>query len=198
MQEKRWRKGRETGRWETAIAGKSGGGGGDVGGPSSPRPSCSSFALGWSKGSPHAPILGAQPEHLPSPCLTPHHSKTCQRIPPLRGVVEPCSLELLRQTGRVPGAMLLGNMAQGPSLSPEPPPRVGLGTHWGPTWGPDPPSSHLAQPWQASSLYSLDPCTTRSLKGRENSFAEHRCLPGLPSSFPRSWILAYSGETLNS
>lgn len=157
-------------------------------------------ALPWvgAREAPMPPSWVLSQSICPPPVLLPTTARLASGYPLLGGVVEPCSLELLRQTGRVPGAMLLGNMAQGPSLSPEPPPRVGLGTHWGPTWGPDPPSSHLAQPWQASSLYSLDPCTTRSLKGRENSFAEHRCLPGLPSSFPRSWILAYSGETLNS
>lgn len=166
--------------------------------PILPKAILQQLCPGLEQGKPPCPHPGCSARAFALPLS---YSPPQQDLPadtPSWGGVEPCSLELLRQTGRVPGAMLLGNMAQGPSLSPEPPPRVGLGTHWGPTWGPDPPSSHLAQPWQASSLYSLDPCTTRSLKGRENSFAEHHCLPGLPSSFPRSWILAYSGETLNS
>lgn len=61
---------------------------------------------------------------------------------PLLGVgVGPGSLGHLRQTGRVPGAMLLGDKAQGPSLSPEYLPGWGLALTWGLTWGPGPPRS---------------------------------------------------------
>lgn len=42
--------------------------------------------------------------------------------------------------------MLLGEKAQGPSLSPEPLQGQGLALTWGLTWGLDPPRSYPTQP----------------------------------------------------
>ena len=92
---------------------------------------------------------------LEPPCPPPRHSARAlalaflshplpqQGLPdrhPLLGVVvEPGSLGHLRQTGRVPRAVLLGDPAQGPSLSSEPLLGQGSTLTWGLTWDLDSP-----------------------------------------------------------
>lgn len=135
---------------EADTEGAGGQGGGE---PALPQATLQLLCPGLGQREPPFPLpLALAPLSHPPP------SKACQPDTPSWGVVEPGSLGHLRQTGRVPGAVLLGERAQGPSLSPEPLLGWGLALTWGLTWGPGRPSSHSSQPWQPSALHPLGHC----------------------------------------
>lgn len=143
-------------------------------------------ALPWvgAREAPMPPSWVLSQSICPPPVSLPTTARLASGHPLLGVVVGPCSLELLRQTGRVPGAMLLGNMAQGPSLSPEPPPGWGLALTGGPPGAQIPPAPTSPSPGRLLPSTLWTPAPQEAVKAERIHLLSTAACQASPAPFP--------------